>query len=203
MDNKHLSDWIKENADSMIKDIIELVNIKSVSVPGSSPYPYGDGCKKVLDAALGIAERMGFQTKNHDEHCGTVLLKGEIEDEIGFFGHLDVVPEGSGWDHDPYDAVAQNGAVFGRGTFDNKGPSVASLYAIKYIKESNIKLKHSLRVFFGLSEEKGMEDIVYYLEHNPMPKFSIIPDAPFPVCTGEKGILGLDISAARGLSFLK
>lgn len=203
MDNKHLSDWLAENVDSMVQDIIKVVNIKSVSIPDSSPYPYGDGCKKVLDKALEIAGGMGFEVKNHDDYCGTALLKGESDDQLGLFGHLDVVPEGTNWDHDPYDAIVKDGAIFGRGSFDNKGPAIASLYVAKYIKDSNIKLKHSLLVYLGLSEEKGMGDVIYYLQHNPMPKFSIVPDAPFPVCTGEKGILALDIIGSAGSKLLE
>ena len=198
MDNKLFSKWMDDNLDAMIQDIISVVNIKSVSIPGSTPFPYGDGCKEVLDKCLEISERMGFSATNHEEHCGTVLLKGESEDELAIFGHLDIVPEGTGWSTDPYNAVVSDGKIIGRGAQDNKGPAIIALYTAKFIKDAGIKLNHSLRIFFGLSEEKGMDDVLYYISKNPMPKFSIVPDAPFPVCTGEKGILALDMIGNAG-----
>ena len=203
MDNSKIAQWADENMEDLVKDLISVVNIRSVSEPSNEgPYPYGEGCKKALDKGLEIAARLGFDTINHEDYCGSLLWKGEIEDEIGLFGHLDVVPEGIGWTYEPYNAVVKDGRVIGRGSCDNKGPTISTLYALKYLKDSGVKLKHSVRMFFGCSEEKGMSDIRYYLDHNPMPKFGIVPDVNFPVCTGEKGILELDITGAAGTTLL-
>ncbi|MHC1760801.1 MAG: Sapep family Mn(2+)-dependent dipeptidase [Negativicutes bacterium] len=204
MDNVKIAQWADENMDDLVKDLISVVNIRSVSEVGNAgPYPYGEGCKQALDKTLEIAGRMGFETMNHEYYCGSAIWRGETEDEIGLFGHLDVVPEGIGWTYEPYNAVFKDGKVIGRGACDNKGPTIASMYAMKYLKESGIKLKHTIRMYFGCSEEKGMSDIRYYLEHNPMPKFGIVPDCNFPVCTGEKGILELDITGAAGTTMLE
>lgn len=204
MDNTKIAQWADENMDDLMKDLISIVNIRSVSEPfNDGPYPYGEGCKQALEKTLEIATRLGFDTMNHEDYCGSVLWKGEIEDEIGLFGHLDVVPEGIGWTYEPYNSIVKDGKVIGRGSWDNKGPTIAALYVFKYLRESGFKPRHSLRLFFGLSEEKGMSDIRYYLEHNPMPKFGIVPDCNFPVCTGEKGILELDITGAAGASLLE
>lgn len=193
MENKDLNVWINEHMDTMIADIIDLVNIPSVSVKtGASENPYGEACLQVLQKTLEIGQRMGFEGKNHENHCATLFWKGDIDSEIGIFSHLDVVPEGSGWEYEPYQAVIEDNCIIGRGTADNKGPAMASLYAVKYLKEAGWKPRHSIRMFFGCNEENGMEDIQYYVKNNPMPAFSFTPDAAFPVCHGEKGILEID-----------
>ena len=41
---------------------------------------------------------------------------------MGIVAHLDVVPAGDGWKHDPFGAQLEDGVVYGRGTTDDKGP---------------------------------------------------------------------------------
>lgn len=187
-----LRDWIEENKESMIQDVNRLVSIASVSSPAEGGYPFGPGCKQVLDQMLAMASSYGFDTCNYEDYCGSAVLKGEREEELGLFSHLDVVPEGSGWTvTSPYTPVIKDGWIYGRGSADNKGPAVAALYAMRYLKEQGIALKHSLRQFYGCDEERGMEDIAYYLTKQKPPKFALVPDAAFPVCCGEKGRIGL------------
>ena len=40
-----------------------------------------------------------------------------------------------------------------------------------------------------------MEDVEYYLHNYPAPVFCFTPDAEFPVCNGERDILGQSWSA--------
>ncbi|MBT9776111.1 Sapep family Mn(2+)-dependent dipeptidase [Clostridium sp. MCC353] len=183
-----IKEWIEENKAGLIRDVCALTEIQSVSSPGEGGWPFGTGCRQVLEKALSLAEEMGLETENHENYCGSAVLRGETGEELGFFSHLDVVPEGNGWTvTQPYIPLIKDGWIYGRGSADNKGPAVAALYTMKYIKENNIPLRHTLRQFFGCDEERGMEDIKYYLEHHNPPSFSLVPDAAFPVCCGEKG----------------
>src|SRR5699024_12043674 len=59
--------------------------------------------------------------------CSSDLGSGEKETAL--LGHLDVVPEGDGWSHDPYDMIEKDGYIYGRGVADDKGPTVLGLYA--------------------------------------------------------------------------
>jgi succinyl-diaminopimelate desuccinylase len=202
-----LKEWIDAHFDELLQDLFKLVNIRSVSdvSSGTPDAPYGKGCKKALLTGMEIAKAKGFEIFNHENQCATALWKGESDDEIGLFGHLDVVPEGTGWNYDPYNAVIKDDIVIGRGVWDNKGPTVASLYAVKYLKDSGIKLKHSVRMFMGSNEECGMSDVIYYTRHNKMPVFSLVPDVNFPTCYGEKGMfrtnVSCDISGGKLLEF--
>lgn len=187
--------WVEEQKNAWLEDAMKLIRIKSVSEPGSHPvYPYGEGCAKVLDAALALAESMGFETENHEYQCGSVLLRGETDEEIGIFCHLDVVHEGDGWPTPPYEPYADETWLYGRGSQDNKGPLMTALYAMKYLKDHNAKLKHTIRLYMGCSEELGMTDIIYYAENYKLPEFSFVADCGFTVCYAEKGILEAEFS---------
>lgn len=185
--------WIEDHIGELVEDICRLVEIPSVSEPGGPPEaPYGGPCKEALLCALAIGERMGFLPANHENYCGSLLWKGKKEEEIGFFGHADVVPAGSGWTGQPFAPEVKDGLIFGRGAADNKGSFLAALYALRYLKESGYQPEHSCRFVVGCNEERGMEDIQYYAEHYREPVFSLVPDVMFPVCNGEKGTLELD-----------
>ena len=54
-----------------------------------------------------------------------VAIRGVGSPHFGFAGHLDVVPPGDGWSSDPFEAVIENGRLFGRGANDMIVPSGA------------------------------------------------------------------------------
>ena len=64
---------------------------------------------------------------------------------------------------------------------------VATLYALKFLKEEGVSLRYPIRALVGDNEETHMRDVDYYLEHYKAPVFCFTPDAEFPVCNGEKG----------------
>lgn len=186
-------EWFDQHTNELVEDIYMLVRIPSVSVKTEDPeMPYGPECRRVLDACLKLGESMGFTPFNHENYCGTLLWKGEMEEEIGFFGHADVVPAGEGWTYKPYEPTVENGLIMGRGVADNKGSVLAALYALRYLKENGYKPRHSMRIFFGCSEETNMEDLEYYVAHYKQPVFSVVADYRFPGAYGEKGLLELD-----------
>lgn len=189
--NRDIETWIADHREQMIEDIITLVNIKSVKTEKEGIYTFGRGVGKALDKALKMADQAGFETLNDNYYYGIARLNGTGQGKIGIFTHLDVVPEGNGWEYEPYQAVVKDGYIIGRGTGDNKGPLLAALNAMKFIKEHHIVLSNTVELYLGCAEEAGMEDISYYMEQNTPPQFSFTPDVAFPVSFAEKGILEL------------
>lgn len=185
---------IDELKDQMIQDIIQMVQIKSVESEASLDAPYGQGVKEALNQALMMSQRLGFKTKNVDNHMGYAYL-GESDEYICAIGHLDVVPEGEGWKYPPYGGNIDQGMIYGRGVLDNKGPIMTCLYALKALKDLNIPMKHQVRIIFGCDEETGFEDLKYYLNHEKPPYLGFTPDCKYPVVYAERGRLGLRILA--------
>ncbi|MEG0641638.1 MAG: dipeptidase PepV [Clostridium sp.] len=176
----------------LIKSTSEIIKIKSVELSPKENMPFGENVQEALDYALNLSREMGFKVVNLDNYIGYAEY-GQGEDYIAVLGHLDVVPEGDGWNNDPYSGEIIDGKIYGRGAIDDKGPIIAGLYALKAIKDEGINLSKRVRIIFGTNEETGCTDIPYYLEREKEPLMGFTPDADFPVIHGEKGLLIFDI----------
>ncbi len=91
-------------------------------------------------------------------------------------------------DRAPYKPVIKDGWLYGRGSADNR-PAAAALYSMKYLKEQGVLLEHTIRLYLGCSEERGMEDIEYYTSHYPAPEFFLYSGCLISSVYGEKGIV--------------
>jgi len=174
--------------DRIIQDVQRLVKIKSVDDTPKPGMPFGEGIAKALDEALKISEELGFSTNNLDGYAGYAEA-GQGEEAVGVLVHLDVVPEGLGWQFDPYGAEISDNKIYGRGTSDDKAPAVASLYALKAVIDSGAVLTKRVRIIFGTNEEKGCECIKYYVKKEGHASIGFTPDANFPLIHGEKAII--------------
>jgi acetylornithine deacetylase/succinyl-diaminopimelate desuccinylase-like protein len=96
---------------------------------------------------------------------------------IIFLSHLDVVPAGdkSYWKYPPYSGHIENDTIWGRGSIDNKGQTVAALYAvldfIDLAKKQDLSYNVSLLCVSGEeTDSKGGAELVaddYFMELNP------------------------------------
>lgn len=83
--------------------------------------------------------------------------------------------------------------IYGRGAIDDKGPTIASLYAMKYVMD-NLQVKKRVRLILGLDEERNWESINYYKKVEKHPDISFSPDADFPCIYSEKSVLKSSLS---------
>lgn len=191
--------WLEEvekRKDQLLKDTQEFLKIKSVLDEENSEVsaPFGRGIKEALDFALAKSESFGFTVKNVDGYAGHAEI-GEGDELVGILCHVDVVPEASGWTSPPYAAEIRDGKIFARGALDDKGPTMAVIYAMRIIKELNLKLNKRVRIILGTDEESGWRGIDYYFEKEEMPTFGFAPDADFPIIITEKGIVNLNLES--------
>jgi succinyl-diaminopimelate desuccinylase len=190
-------EYLNNSKDNIINTICDLVKIPSVSDENSeNEFPFGKNCNDALIYALDLGNKLGFRTKNIDGYCGYIEF-GEGDKLVGIIGHLDVVPalKEDGWNTEPFEPTIIGNKIFGRGTIDDKGPVVASLYAMKAVME-NTKVSKRVRLILGLNEEKNWKCINYYKKVEEAPLIGFSPDANFPAIYAEKGILSLEISKA-------
>lgn len=188
---------ILNNKQNIINTLCELIKFKSVSTEtNDSTMPFGKECKHVLDYTLNLANSLGFRTKNLDGYCGYIEF-GKGNEIVGILGHLDVVPanESDGWTTPPFSPEIRDNKLYGRGSIDDKGPVTASLYAMKAVLDSSVKLNRRVRLILGLNEEKNWKCINHYKEiGEESPTIGFSPDAEFPTIYAEKGILSIRLS---------
>lgn len=195
--NGRIPDYIRrleELEPAMTEDLCALVRRASVRGEPEEGAPFGRPVAEALETMLAMGAREGLRPENLDNMCG--FLECGPEDASGLFGvlcHLDVVPAGDGWTNPPFEPLVTEETITGRGTLDDKGPTVAAFYALKSLLDCGYRPNRRIRMIFGLNEETGEESIAYYREHAEVPGFSIVPDADFPVVQGEKGIMVFDM----------
>lgn len=186
---------VEVRKEALLEDLKTLLRIDSVRKDelATPEAPVGPGPKEALEAFLAIGERDGFVTKNVDNLAGHIEF-GDGDELMGVFGHVDVVPVGTGWDTDPFTPTIKDGRLYARGASDDKGPTVAAYYAIKMIKDLDLPVSKKLRLIIGTDEESGWKCMDRYLEVEQKPDFGFSPDADFPIINGEKGILTLKVN---------
>lgn len=180
--------------ESLIKDIARLVKHNSVESEALEGMPFGKGPADALNEALKISEELGFETKNYDNYAGYAQM-GEGDKLIGIIGHVDIVPVGDGWKYDPFTAQVHDDTLYGRGVTDDKGPTLAALYAMKIVKDMGVPITKRVRLLFGANEETGMRGVKHYKEIEGDFDYGFTPDASFPLIFGEKGTFGATFSA--------
>ncbi len=194
--DKKLDEIVVSLKDDMLKVASESIKFRSVEGKPQKGAPFGTEIKKVLEYMLDIGEKYKFSVKNVDGYGGHIEFgdKGKL---FGVLGHLDVVPEGTGWDVDPYGGIIKDGYLWGRGAIDDKGPMVSALFALIAVKEAGIVPENRIRLIFGTDEESGWEGLKYYFKKEEVPWAAVTPDGEFPIIYAEKGIVNFRIWKER------
>jgi len=155
--------------------------------------PYGETVNQALQFIGKLAEKDGFKVDYCDGHV-TEITYGDGP-QIAVYAHTDVVPVAEGWKHPAFGGVIENERMYGRGTSDDKGPALASYYAIKMLKEKKLIQGFQVKLVIGGNEEKGSGCLKYYFHQlkKPYAVAGFTPDGNFPLIYGEKGISNFEI----------
>ncbi len=178
--------YIEDNYENMLNDLKRLVKYNSVLCDDEKPF--GLQNRKVLEEAISLMNEKGFNTKNVDYYAcyGEV---GQGDKTIGVVCHLDIVPAGEGWASNPFEVIQKGNRLYGRGVSDDKGAAVASMYAIKYLLDTNYQFKKKVRLILGCNEETGSKCIKHYVEKEGGVDMGFTPDGEFPGIYAEKGMI--------------
>ncbi len=179
---------MQEYFQEIVKSISEIVKFDSVQTAPLEGMPFGKGTADSLRYFLELAQSFGFETHNYDNYIGEVVFGNGKE--FAILAHLDVVPVGNGWEHDPFGGEIDpvNEKIWGRGTMDDKGPAIVTLYALRALKEEGFIPNRKIKLIVGCNEEAGWECIQHYRKVAVMPEEGFSPDAEFPIIYAEKGI---------------
>ena len=182
---EQIHNWMAGREDEFVEALAPLVAVNSITGEAAPGMPFGPGPAEALKLALELAEKWGMKTSEDDGYVGLADLNDK-EDLLHILAHLDIVAAGDGWDTDPFTLVRDGDIIYGRGTDDDKGPAVASLLAMRCIKELGIPLKGNVKMILGTDEESGSKDLKHYFASHPFAPHSVTPDTCFPVTNVEK-----------------
>ena len=190
--------YIEDNFENMLRDLNDLV--KHNSKYSDDEKPFGRENRAVLLEAIRMMDEKGFKTENVDYFACYGEI-GQGDKTIGLVCHLDIVPAGDGWDSDPFTLTRKDNYLYGRGVSDDKGAAVASMYALKYLKDTNYPLKKKVRLILGCNEETGSKCIKHYVDKYGSVDMGFTPDGGFPGIYAEKGMIaGLLVGDSKIIS---
>ena len=190
-----LEAYFEEHFDEILSDLSEILSINSAYSTPAENKPFGEGSAAALAWGAAKGKALGLEIKNFDNYAISMTVKDK-ETVLGILSHLDTVPASpEDWEHPPFACTVDDGFIYGRGAVDDKGPSVAVLWAVKALKELNVPMTKGFRIIFGGNEEQGCEDIAYYQTKEAFPPMVFTPDGSFPVLNCEKGMIHLTFSA--------
>ena len=192
--------YMAENADEICRTLFDAVSMPSVrSESERKDEPFGHDCAHCLSECAKMFGREGFETEVFSEGGYALAHYGEGEKNIGLFAHTDVVPVNADeWIYTkPFEPKKFGDTLVGRGVSDNKAGVIASLFALRAMRDLGIKPKNRITVFLGSNEESGMADVQNFAREQKMPELSFVPDSGFPICLGQKGIFRFDVTAEK------
>lgn len=117
------------------RELTDLIRIPSHGgVPGARRTA-AQLCKDLLTDAGFAVHVCGPQ--DAPSLIATIDADTRTRNRLLFYNHYDVVPPGhqADWRHPPFDAVIENGVLFGRGSSDHKASFVARLIAVRDLKQ--------------------------------------------------------------------
>lgn len=177
--------------DEFLTSLKTLISYPSVLNEGENGTPFGQAIQDVLEKTLEICRSLGFTTYLDPKGYYGYAEIGQGAELLAVLCHLDVVPSGdeADWRTPPFEVTIKDGWIFGRGVQDDKGPSMAALYAVKALLDSGVKFKKRVRFIFGTDEETLWRCMGRYNELEETATLGFAPDSSFPLTYAEKGLL--------------
>lgn len=168
--------------------MINVVDLTQSLIRCASVTPEDAGAQDVLIKPL---KEMGFEIFNLPfEGDGSYPVRnffarlGTGSPHICYAGHTDVVPAGdeTAWTHPPFEAVIENGEMYGRGTSDMKGGNAAFVSAISKFLETHSNFGGSISVLITGDEEadavNGTVKVLEWMkEHNHIPDMCLVGES--------------------------
>jgi len=144
------------------RDKVKLLNLCSALIKTPSENP-GGNIENIESVICKYFEESNIQYEivRSKEDCPIIIASlGNTDGKTLFFnGHCDVVPVGdlAGWDFPPFSGEIKDGKILGRGTSDMKAGLGGLLFAMRIIKDNNIKMKGKIIFHIVPDEETGGE----------------------------------------------
>lgn len=166
MVDKKFEEYVTQNLNGFVKDIVKLASQPSVSAR-----------KEGIEECAAMVEKMlketGATTKVLRLEGAAPLIYGEIKSNRSkktmlFYNHYDVQPEEplELWKSPPFKPEVRDGRIFGRGVSDNKGELVSRLKIVESFLKTQGELPCNVKFCFEGEEETGSVHLEEYVEKN-------------------------------------
>jgi acetylornithine deacetylase/succinyl-diaminopimelate desuccinylase-like protein len=171
---KDINNYINNNKDRFINELIELLKIPSISADkaySSDVLEAAKAVKKSLDDA-GCENTEICETKGYPVVYGDKIIDPNLPTVL-VYGHYDVQPPDpmNLWTSPPFEPVIKktelhpDGAIFARGACDDKGQFFMHVKAVEYMIK-NDELPCNVKFMIEGEEEVGSDSLEGFLKEN-------------------------------------
>ncbi|MFN3375861.1 MAG: M20 family metallopeptidase [Burkholderiaceae bacterium] len=199
-----LDAWIDAHFDEQVQFLQALVRVPTDTPPGNNA-PHAERTAELLQA-------MGLQAEQHPVPADEVAAYGmqSITNLIvrrpygppgsgrvvALNAHGDVVPPGEGWTHDPYGAVIEGGAMYGRATAVSKSDFATFTFAVRALEAVARPQRGGVELHFTYDEEFGGELGPGWLLKKGLtsPDLLIAAGFSYEVVTAHNGCLQMEVT---------
>lgn len=197
--------YIDGQKDAYVERLCDFLRIESIS---TEPEKKGD-MQKGAEWVLNVFNECGIEAQIVETagHASVLADTGPAEGDgptVLIYGHYDVQPTGdlSLWDSPPFEPTIRDGAIFARGSADDKGQVFAHMLAIEAWKKAVGKLPIRVKFLVEGEEEIGsahLEPLVREHKDRLACDYVILSDTPkfdmeTPAITyGTKGLIYKEI----------
>ena len=207
---EYINKYIEDNKDRFINELIELLKIPSISADPAYK-------KDVLNCANAVSAALKNAGAENVEICKTagypIVYGDKIIDPklptVLVYGHYDVQPPDplELWESGPFDPVIKNtdihpeGAIFARGSCDDKGQFYMHVKAFELMMKTN-SLPCNIKFMIEGEEEVGSENLGFFVKENNerlqcdailISDTGIISNDTPSITTGLKGLSYLEV----------
>ncbi len=196
-------DYINQNKDRFLNELLELLRIPSVSADkkySADVVRTAEAVqKKLLEAGADIAELVA--TPGHPIVYGEKIIDPTLPTVL-VYGHYDVQPADplDLWSSPPFEPVVKDGKIYARGACDDKGQAFMHVKAFEAMVRTN-NLPCNVKFMIEGEEEVGSSNLGQFLKDN---KERLKGDI---ILISDTSILGNDIPSIdvglRGLSYME
>lgn len=188
-----------------IETLKEYTRFPSVSTDPA----YAEGMAGARDYATGLLKKLGFEVEVVETDLHPVLLAERCGNpdwpHVVLYGHYDVQPADPFelWTSDAFDPQERDGRLFGRGTADNKGPTIVHMTALARVLEAYPELPLNITYVIEGEEEIGSPSMPKffdrYAERLSKADFMLVSDTGSPnteqivITTALRGLVDLEI----------
>ena len=206
---KSAKPYIEKNKQRFLDELIELLKIPSISADSA----YKKDVLKTAEAVKKQLEKAGCDSVEICETPGYPIVYGEklIDKKLPtilVYGHYDVQPPDplDLWESPPFEPVIKKtklhpeGAIFARGSCDDKGQMYMHVKALEYMTETN-QLPCNVKFMIEGEEEVGSNSLGWFVSKN---KKKLANDV---ILISDTGMISPDVpsitTGLRGLSYVE
>src|SRR5438046_1721597 len=188
---KDVLDWLKNNHQSLVNDLANLVAIPSISTDGEHQSEIDKAATLVTEQMrqAGLENVEVLRSGNSNPFAYGEWLGAPGKPTVFLYAHHDVQPINfvEDWQSEPWTLTPRAGRLYGRGSADDKGAITAQLGAVAAFLKTGGSLPVNVKVLVEGEEEVGSTNLLaFFREHQKRIQSDVIV-----VCDSENVATGL------------